>query len=354
MKAALIGLPQSGKSTAFCVVTGVAVDPYAPPEPRHAVVHVPDARLAYVAELYQPKKVTEATIEFVDIPGCSLDDAKGQEEWRRVLPVVRQADLLVVVVRDFENASVPAYRGRIDARADFVAVWDEIIFADLDTVTTRVERIEAQLKKPTKTHDAEKRELALLHRCRDALESGLPLSTVNHSEEERRQVSSFAFLTEKPLVCVRNVSDDQAATADALEVAHVSGGIALSASIEAEIAMLDPEDRPAFLADFGLKAPARDRLINLCYTACGLISFITTGSEEVRAWTLSKGATALEAAGKVHTDFARGFIRAETVAYEELVAHKDMKGVKAAGKVRKEGKSYVVQDGDVINILSSA
>ncbi len=325
MKAAIIGLPQSGKSTVFCVITGAAVDPHAPPEPRNAVVHVPDSRLPYVAELYRPKKVTEATVEFVDVPGCSLDDVKGQEEWRRVLPVVRQADLLVVVVRDFESASVPAYRNRVDARADFAAVWDEIIFADLDTVTTRVERIEAQLKKPTKTHDLEKRELALLERCREALESGLPLSTVIHTEDERRQVSSFAFLTEKRLVCVRNVSDDQAATAEALEIAHVNGGIALSSSIEAEIAMLDPEDRPAFLADFGLEAPSQDRLIKLCYTACGMISFITVGSEEVRAWALAEGGTALDAAGKVHTDFARGFIRAETVAYDDLVAHTDDK-----------------------------
>jgi hypothetical protein len=242
----------------------------------------------------------------------------------------------------------------VDGRGDFEAVWDEIIFADLDAVTTRVERIEAQLKKPTKTHDTEKRELALLERCREALESGLPLSSVVNADEDRRQVSSFAFLTEKPLICVRNVSDELAPTAEALAIDHVTGGVALSASIEAEIAMLDPDDRPSFLADFGLATPAHDRLVELCYKACGLISFITVGADEVRAWTVSKGANAVEAAGKIHTDIARGFIRAETVAYDDLVAHQDMKGARAAGKVRKEGKSYIVQDGDIINILSSA
>ncbi|MFQ5591695.1 MAG: DUF933 domain-containing protein [Phycisphaerae bacterium] len=354
MQAAVIGLPLSGKSTVFCAVTGLPPDPHAPPEPRHAVVHVPDQRLAYLAELHKPKKVTEATIEFIDVPGCSLDDAQGQEEWRRVLPAVRQVDLLVVVVRDFANASVPAYRNRVDAAADFAVVWDEIIFADLETVAKRVERLETRLKKPTRTHDAEKRELALLERCRDALESSVPLSTVTRTDDERRQISSFAFLTQKPLVCIRNVSDDMATGAEPLDVAHVSGGMALSASIEAEIAMLDPADRPAFLADLGLGAPAHDRLIKLCYKACGLISFITAGPEEVRAWTLADGETALTAAGKVHTDFARGFIRAETVAYDDLVACRDMKGAKAAGKVRKEGKSYVVQDGDILNILSSS
>ena len=353
MKAAIIGLPKSGKSTVFTTVTGAVVDPYAPPEPRHAVVRVPDPRLAYLAELCHPKKIVEATVEFVDVPGCSIDDAKGQEEWRRLLPEIRQADLLVVVVRDFENAFVPAYRERVDPQADFGAVWDEIIFADLDTVTTRVDRIEAALKKPTRTHDEEKRELALLIRCREALESEAPLSTVITTEEERRQVGGFGFLTEKPLACIRNVSDAQASTARPLELEHVAASLGLSASIEAEIALLEPPDRPAFLADLGLEAPARDRLIQTCYRACGMISFLTMGPEEVHAWTVREGTTAIEAAGKVHTDFARGFIRAETVAFDVLVAHQDMKGAKAAGLVRKEGKSYLVQDGDVIFILSS-
>lgn len=352
MKAAIIGLPQSGKSTVFAAVTGTRVDPHAAPEPRQAVVHVPEPRLAYLVQLYRPKKVTEAAMEFVDVPGCALDDARGQDEWRRLLPTVRQADLLVVVVRAFEKASVQPYKNRVDPRADFSAVWDEIIFADLDTVTTRVQRIEAALKKPTKMHDAEKRELALLGRCKDALESGQPLSTVLITEEDRRQLSSFALLSEKPLVCVQNVADDRAADTEALEQEHVKASLNLSASIEAEIALLDAADRSTFLAELGLKFPARDRLIRSCYSAGGMISFLTMGPDEVRAWTVRKGDTAVDAAAKIHTDLARGFIRAETVAYHDLVAHTDMKGAKAAGKVRKEGKSYVVNDGDILTILA--
>jgi GTP-binding protein YchF len=267
---------------------------------------------------------------------------------------VRQADLLVVVLRDFENPAVPMKGDRLDPKADFTAMWDEMIFADLDSVTTRVEKLESSLKKPTKTHDAEKRELALLTRCREALESEAPLSSVINTEEERKEVSSFAFLTEKPVVCVRNVSEGQSAASEELSIEHVEAAIALCGSIEAEIMQLDPEDRPAFMAELGLEAPARNRLIQTCYRACGLISFFTVISDEIRAWTIPQGSTAVEAAGKVHTDFARGFIRAETVSYDDLVAHKDMKGAKAAGKVRKEGKTYVVADGDILTILSSA
>lgn len=353
MKTAIIGLPQSGKSTLFAAVTGVAVDPYAAPKPQPAVVHVPDPRLAYLVKLCNPKKVTEVAIELVDVPGCSLDDARGRDEWRRLLPVVREADLLVVVVRDFDNPAVPSYRDRVDADADFNAMWEELMFADLEGVTTRIERLEAALKKPTKTSEADKRELALLTRCAEALESCKPLSSVITTDDDRRQLSSFAFLTEKPLIALRNVSDDRAGTAGTWEVPHVEDTMSLSASIEAEIAMLDPQDRSDFLTDLGLEAPARDRVIQICYRAAGLISFLTMGSDEVRAWTIPKGATAVEAAARIHTDFARGFIRAEKVAYDDLVAHKDMKGARAAGLVRKEGKGYVVQDGDILEILAN-
>ncbi|MCH8251615.1 MAG: redox-regulated ATPase YchF [Planctomycetes bacterium] len=353
MKVGFIGLPQSGKSTLFAAITGEQPDPYAQPAPRHSVVKVPDGRLDYLTELHHPKKVIEATIEFVDMPGVSMDGDKGQEEWRRLLPVIRQMDLLVAVVRDFEDPSVAAYRDRIDPKADFEAVWDELIFADLDAVTTRIERIRSALKKPTKTHENEQRELSLLERCLAALESAVPLSEVISTDEDRKAVSSFAFLTERPIVCVRNVGDDRADESAGIDVAHVKASLTLCASIEAEIAALDEADRGPFLADLGLEQPARDRLIRACYRACGLISFLTVGSDEVRAWTIRAGDTAAVAAGKIHTDLQRGFIRAETVAYDDLVAHTDMKGARAAGKVRKEGKTYVVADGDILNILAS-
>jgi len=354
MKIAFIGLPQSGKSTLFSAVTGIPFDPYAAPQIHAAVVHVPDPRLTYLTKLYNPKKVTEATVEFLDVPGHSLEDSKGRDEWRKVLPHVRQADGLVLVVRDFKSADVAMYRNRIDAKADFDELRAELLFADLESVVTRIEKIEKSLKKPTATHDAEKHELALLQKCREALESDRPLSTVVHTDDDRRQVSSFAFLTEKPLVCIRNVSDDQAATAQSIQAEHVAASIALCASIEAEIAGLEPADREAFLKELGLTASARDRLIQSCYAAMGLISFLTMGPDEVRAWTIKKGDTASEAAGKIHTDLSRGFVRAETVAYDDLVTHVDMKGARAAGKVRKEGKGYIVVDGDILNILANA
>lgn len=352
MKVAIMGLPQSGKSTVFAAVTGTQIDPYAVAEPRRQVVKVPDPRITFLTDMWKPKKVVEATIEFVDIPGCSLDDANGQDQWRRLLPEVRKAEMLLVVVREFKNDSVPNYRNRIDALADFEAMWEELIFADLDSVTTRIERLEQALKRPTKTHEQEKKEMAVLVRCQEALEASKPLSSVMTTEEDRRQVSSFAFLTEKPIVGVCNVSDDQDQSDKTWDIPYLRNLIVLSASIEAEIASLDPEDRPAFLEDMGLTEPARDRLIRICYDACGLISFLTMGSDEVRAWTIPKGATAVEAAGKIHSDLARSFIRAETVAYDDLVACQDMKGVKAAGKARKEGKTYVVADGDILNILA--
>lgn len=353
MNAVLIGLSQSGKSTLFSAVTGTQLDPGAAPEPARSVVHVPDERLDFLTALCKPKKVVEATIEVVDVPGFSLDDAHGRDSWRRSLPLVRQADVVVIVARDFPNAAVPAYRNRVDAKADFAAMWEELIFADLDTVTTRVERLEAALKKPTQSHDVEKRELALLTQCREALESEAPVSTVIKTDEDRRLLSSFAFLTDKPLLGVRNVADDQAAANDEWNLPHVESVITLSASIEAEIALLDPADRTEFLAELGLQVAARDRFIQACYRACGLISFLTMGPDEVRAWTINKGTTAVGAARKIHTDLARGFIRAETVAYDDLVSHKDMKGAKAAGRVRKEGKGYVVQDGDIMEILAN-
>lgn len=353
MKAAIIGLPQSGKSTVFAAVTGQNIDPFALREPRLAVVRVPDPRLQYLIELYSPKKVTEATVEFVDIPGCALDDAKGQDDWKKLLPAVRQADLLVVVVRAFQNESVAPYKNRIDPVSDFSAVWEEIMFADLDAVTTRLQRLEASLKKPTKTHDIEKREQAILQRCHETLEAGKPISAAGLTEEELRQLSSFAFLSRKPIVCVQNVGDDRVLEQTGLTVDHVADSLSLCATIEAEIAGLEPADRAPFLADMGLKSPARDRLIQSCYRAGGFISFLTMGPDEVRAWTIHQNSTAVDAAARIHSDLARGFVRAETVAYADLLANKDMKGARAAGKVRKEGKAYIVADGDILNILHS-
>lgn len=349
MKIAFVGPPQSGKSTLFQAITGQAPDPAHAIQEQMAVVKVPDPRLHFLANLYKPKKVTQATIEVVDIPGFSQVTPQQQAEFRRHIPSLKVCDGLVAVVRAFDNPNVPAYRDRVDPKADLEELHMELIFADLETTANRIERIEKALGKPTRTHDAEKRELAVLQRCREALENERPLSTVIESEEEHKLVRGFQFLTEKPLIIVINVSDSDAAAPPVFEYPHARAVIGLCANTEAEIAQLDPADRQAFLEDLGVSEPARDRLIQACYEAMGLISFLTAGGEdEARAWTIKRGATAVEAAGEIHSDLARGFIRAETVAFTDLEAAGDMKGAKAAGKVRLEGKNYVVQDGDVI------
>ena len=351
MKAALIGMPQSGKSTVFSAVTGLAVPPEGLAREHVGVVHVPEPRLRFLADLYRVKKAVEPTMEFVDVPGSSLADAHGREEFRKHLPAIRQAEVLVAVVRDFEDPNVPAYRDRVDPAADLAELGDEFLFADLEAVTTRLEKVEKALSRPTKTHDQEKREQALLARCRDGLENEQPISAIIHTPEEARMVSSFALLTEKPLVVVYNVPDDRAGLAPPEAPPHARAAVNISAKTEAEIAQLDPQDRSAFLADLKLEATACDRLIKVCFEALGLIVFLTAvGKEEVRAWAIERGATALEAAGKVHSDMARGFIRAETVAFDDLVEAGDVQAAKAAGKVRQEGKTYVVQDGDVITV----
>lgn len=349
MRLALIGPPQSGKSTLFSAITGVPLDFGHAPSEQLTTVNVPDERLDYLAELYQPKKCTHAHLEFLDIPGASLADRHGQAEFRKRMQSVRQCDGIIMVVRAFPSASVAMYRDRVDAKADLDELHTELIFADLEQVAARIEKLEKTTSRPSKTHDQEVRELAMMKRMRDALEREAPVADAIHNEEEHKIAGSFGFLTLKPVIVVVNVGEDQITAPPPFEHPHARATIALSAEIEAEIAQLGEADRPAFLEDLGLRAPARTRLIRTCYEALGLISFLTCGPDEVRAWTLPRNTEALEAAGKIHSDIQRGFIRAETVAFEDLKAHTDMRGAKSAGKVRLEAKHYVVQDGDVIN-----
>ncbi len=348
MKLALIGPPQSGKSTLFSAITAHPVDPARLAQEQTAVVHVPDSRLAWLAEQYHPERVVEAQMEFIDFPGFSLETAQQQAEFRRHLPNLRLCNGLVAVVRAFESASVPAYRGRIDPAGDLAELHSELIFADLEGVTNHIDKLTRKVAKPTPTRDHDKRELALFERCRESLEKEQALATVAQTQEEAGMLRSFAFLTDKPLVSAINVSEDRAAAEPPFEHEHAKATIALCAETEAEIAQLDEADRKAFLDDLGVAEPAGARLIQACYRALGLISFLTYAHDEVRAWPVPAGTNAIEAAGEVHTDMARGFIRAETIGYEHLAAAGDMKTAKAAGKVRQEGKNYVVQDGDVI------
>ncbi len=349
MKFALIGPPQSGKSTLFAAITGEPADPGHGGTDRLATVLVPDPRLDYLAELYKPKKYTPAHLEFLDVPGISLADAHGQAAFRKAMGAVRRCDGVVMVVRAFASDSVAPYRDRIDPKADIDELHMELIFADLEQVTNRVEKLEKSSQKPSKTQDRELRELAMMQRVRTALENEAPVSSAIHNDEEQGIAASFGFLTLKPVLVVVNVDEADLARPAPFQHEHAAATVALSAEIEAEIARLDETDRPAFLADLGLERPAGVRLVRTCYEAVGLISFLTCGPDEVRAWTVHKDESAVEAAGKIHSDIRRGFIRAETVAFEDLRAAGDMKAAKSAGKVRLEPKGYVVQDGDVIN-----
>lgn len=349
MRIAFVGPPQSGKSTLFRAVTGVQSQTGHGVSEQLAVVKVPDRRLDVLAQMYKPKKYTEATMDCLDVPGFSHETAAQQAEFRKSLPSIRKCDALVAVVRAFDNPSVPPYRNRVDPKADLEELASELIFSDLETVTTRVERLEKSIKKPTRTVEQEKRELELMKRCQAALESEQPIATAIQTEEDRRALASYQFLTEMPLIVVINVSEKDAAAPPPFEWPHAKATIALSAETEEQIAQLEPKDRAAFLQDLGVSESAKDRLIRVCYDAVGLISFLTAGEDEVRAWSIKRGSDAVEAAGKIHSDIARGFIRAETVAFDDLVTAGDMKAAKAAGKIRLEGKTYIVQDGDIIN-----
>ncbi len=349
MRFAIIGPPQSGKSTLFSALTGQPLDPAHGRAERLATVDVPDERLDYLFEVYKPKRRTPAHLEFLDLPGISLADAQGQAEFRKAMDPVRRCYGIVIVVRAFESDAVVPYRNRVNPQADLEELHMELIFADLEQVVARIEKLEKSTLKPTKTRDAELRELALMRRVREALEAEKPVLAAIHNEEERNIATSFGFLTLKPVVVVVNVGESAAAAPPPFQAAHAELTIALAAELEAEISQLEEKDRAAFLADYGLTEPARIRFIRTCYSSLGLISFLTAGgTDEVRAWTIKKGTTAAEAAGKIHTDMQRGFIRAETVAWDDLKACKDLKGAKAAGKMRLEPKHYVVQDGDVI------
>lgn len=352
MQVALVGLSQCGKSALFSAVTqGQShAGAGAAHQADKAVVQVPDERLAVLSDMYKPKKTTHATIEFLDLPGLSFVDEPGKHESRRIIAQARQADMLVVVVRSFESDSVAKYDGRIDPAADLEIIKTEMLFADLEQVANRIEKLEKSVHKPTKTQEQDKRELALMIKCNEKLENEEPLTGVAESPEDQKLLRSFGFLTLKPMCVVPNVNEDKVNQPAGI-TAQQAGGLVLplSATLEADLGALDEEERGEFLEDMGITEIARDRLIKMCYETLELVSFLTVGPDEVRAWTIPANCSAVEAAGEIHSDIQRGFIRAETVGYDDLMAAGDMKAAKAAGKTRLEGKTYQVQDGDIIN-----
>lgn len=347
MKAALLGLMQSGKSTIFSTISGKAIPPMGATAIEEAIVSVPDERLDWLETLYQPKKKVYATIDVLDLPGFGFIDEHGRASARRLIGQIRTVDMLILVVRAFEDPTVPAYRNSVDFRRDLNELQTELLLADLELVTTRVEKLEKQVHKPTKTQAHDKAELALQKKLQEAIEAEQPISTAVDTDEERAMIKSLGFLTQKPMAIVVNVGEGQAG-----ETVGLGGSVpsaTMCAKLEHELAQLDPESRTTFMADLGITESAAQKFVQACYAALGLISFLTVGPDEVRAWPIRQGTVALDAAGKVHSDIKRGFIRAETMAYADLRELGDEKAVKAAGKMRLEGKEYTVKDGDIIN-----
>ncbi|MDX2200300.1 MAG: DUF933 domain-containing protein [Phycisphaerae bacterium] len=348
MRVAIVGFPYSGKSTVFSAIANIPRANLNLTGENIAAVRIPEPRLDDLEKMYQPKKRTEATMEFIDLPGGAGDDGNANAGLAKNLPSLRQAAALVVVLRAFQSDSVPAFKDRVDPRADLSIIRDEITFADLLACTNRVEKLEAAVKKPTKDQEKQKKELELLKRCQEALEAGKPLRDVIQPGEEEKLVRSFGFLTQKPLVVAFNVGEADAAKPPPFIDPAAAATVTLCATLELDLAQLAPEERGPFLAEYGLKEIAGQRLVRAAFDALGMMFFLTAGPEEVRSWPITRGATAVDAAAEIHSDIARGFIRAETVAFADLLAAGNMRDAKAANKVRLEPKHYVVQDGDVI------
>jgi GTP-binding protein YchF len=342
---------QSGKSTILSAISGKEPAMMGSTDIHEQMVPVPDDRLDWLTELYEPKKTVHATVDCMDMPGISFTDDHGRTAARKFFNEARKVDMFVIVVRAFENPSVPAYRNTVNPARDIEELKTEMLLADLELVTTRIERLEKSVHKPTKTQAREKAELELQLKLQEAIESEKPISSVIENDLQMDLIKPLNFLTLKPIMVVVNVGEGQLDTKVDLGAGLDEGTevVQLCASLESELAQLDADSRQAFMADMGLTEPASKKFVQSCYSTLGLISFLTVGKDEVRAWPIEKGTSALDAAGKIHSDIKRGFIRAETMAYADLQELGDEKAVKAAGKMRLEGKAYTVADGDIIN-----
>ncbi len=349
MRVAIVGFPFSGKTSVFTAISGVPGEHLKPAEENLAAVHIPEPRLDLLEKLFKPRKRTEATMDFIDLPGSREGEAE-KAGLEKHLPTLRQVDALVLVLRAFESGSVPPHQAGVNPQRDLAQLRDEMLVADLAICAGRVDKLEKAIQKATKERDLQKHELDLLLRCQNALENERPLSTVVRPGDEEKTLRNFGFLTQKPVIIIINIGEEQIGKDSPFRDPDAADTLAVCATLETELMRMDPADRPTFMAEYGIPALARDRIVRSCFNALGLITMLTANSDETRAWPLPKGTLAIDAAAKIHTDLARGFIKAETVAYDDLRAAGSMRDAKAAGKVRLEPKGYAVQDGDFITV----